>query len=101
MGKQLERDFQKNLIQDIKERFPGCIVMKNDSGYLQGIPDLTVLYKKQWATLENKKSEKEHHQPNQDYYVSKMNEMSFSAFVYPENVEEVLDAMEQSFQDIG
>lgn len=95
----LERDFQANLIKDIKERFPGCIVMKNDSGYLQGIPDLTILYKNHWATLEDKKSEKASHRPNQDYYVNTMNEMSFSSFVYPENVKEVLDAMEQSFQD--
>lgn len=94
----LERDFQANLIKTIKDRFPGCIVVKNDSGYLQGIPDLTVLYKNHWATLEDKKSEKASHRPNQDYYVNKMNEMSFSAFIYPENVEEVLNEMERSFQ---
>jgi len=95
----LEREFQAKLIRDIHNRFPGCIVMKNDSGYLQGIPDLTVLYKNHWATLEDKKNAKATHRPNQDYYVEKMNEMSFSAFVYPENVEEVLNEMERSFQD--
>lgn len=95
----LEREFQAKLIRDIHNRFPGCIVMKNDSGYLQGIPDLTVLYKNHWATLEDKKDAKATHRPNQDYYVEKMNEMSFSAFVYPENVEEVLNEMERSFQD--
>lgn len=95
----LESEFQAKLIMEIKERFPGCIVMKNDSSYLQGIPDLTVLYRDKWATLEDKKNEKAHHQPNQDYYVERMNGMSFSSFIYPENKEEVLNAMEQSFQD--
>lgn len=99
LGKK-ESDFQGNLIKEIKERFPGCIVMKNDSGYLQGVPDLTVLYGNKWATLEDKREQKAHHQPNQDWYVEKMNNMSFSAFIYPENKEEVLNEMERSFQDI-
>lgn len=97
MGK-LESDFQGKLIKELKERFPGCIVMKNDSGYLQGVPDLTVLYKDKWATLEDKREKNAAHQANQDWYVEKMNGMSFSAFIYPENKEEVLNAMEQSFQ---
>jgi hypothetical protein len=93
-----ETKFQKDLIDDIKERFPGAMVMKNDAKYIQGIPDLSVVYKDRWATLECKKSKNEPHQPNQDYYVEKMNDMSFSAFIYPENKEEILDAMEQSFK---
>jgi len=93
-----ESQFQKNLIKEIKERFPNCIVMKNDPNYIQGIPDLTILYKKHWATLECKKSENAKHRPNQDYYVDKMNDMSYSAFINPENKEAVLDAMEQSFK---
>ena len=98
MGKR-EADFQGDLIKEIKNRFPGCIVMKNDSGYLQGVPDLTVLYGNKWATLEDKKSEDAPHRPNQDWYVNKMNDMSFSAFIFPENKEEVLNEMERSFQD--
>lgn len=94
----LESKFQHTLIQELENRFPGCIVMKNDSGYIQGIPDLTVLYKNKWATLECKKSEKSTHQPNQDFYVDKMNEMSFSAFIFPENKEEVLNDLERSFK---
>lgn len=94
----LESKFQHTLIQELENRFPGCIVMKNDSGYIQGIPDLTVLYKNKWATLECKKSEKSTHQPNQDFYVGKMNEMSFSAFIFPENKEEVLNDLERSFK---
>ena len=101
MGRQTkksESDFQSGLIDELHERFPGCIVYKNDPRYIQGIPDLTVLYQDKWATLEDKREENAHHQPNQDYYVDRMNDMSFSAFIYPENKEEVLNAMEQSFK---
>ena len=94
----LESKFQSNLIKEIKERFPGCIVMKNDASYIQGIPDLLVLYKNKWAALECKKSASAKHQPNQDYYVNKMNEMSFSSFIYPENKEETLDELSKSFR---
>jgi len=78
--------------------FPGCIVLKNDPNYLQGIPDLTIFWGDRWATLEVKKSEKASHQPNQDYYVRVMNDMSFSRFIYPENKEEVLHELQQSFR---
>ena len=94
-----EGDFQADLIDSLKERFPGCIVVKNDARYLQGVPDLTILYNDKWATLEDKREKNAHHQPNQDYYGEKMNNMSFSRFVYPENVEEVLDELEQSFKN--
>lgn len=97
-GTKLERDFQAKLIREIKEEFPGCMVMKLDSGYLQGIPDLLVLYKDKWGTLECKRDSMSHHQPNQEYYVSLMNEMSFSRFIYPENKEEVLDELREAFR---
>lgn len=77
--------------------FPGCIVLKNDPNHIQGIPDLTILWNRYWATLEVKRSPKANHQPNQDYYVQKMNDMSFSSFIYPENKEEVLNELQQSF----
>jgi len=92
-----ESKFQSELIEEIEDRFPGCIVMKNDPNYIQGIPDLIILYKNKWAALECKRSAHEHHQPNQDYYISIMDDMSFASFVYPENKEDVLDEMEQSF----
>ena len=93
-----ENKFQSKLIKEIQEKFPGCIVMKNDPTYIQGIPDILVLYKNKWAALECKKNEKAKHQPNQDYYVETMNKMSFSTFVFPENKEEVLDELERSFK---
>lgn len=85
-----ESKFQSNLKKELKNMFPGCIVTKLDSGDIQGIPDLLILYKNKWATLENKRTAKAHRQPNQEYYVNKMNDMSFSKFIYPENKEEVL-----------
>lgn len=85
-----EAAYQGKLIKKIKEMFPGCLVLKEDSGYLQGIPDLLILYRNKWATLEVKIDEDAEHQPNQDYYVGKMNEMSFSSFIFPENEEMVL-----------
>lgn len=95
MGK-LERDFQKNLIKELKDIFVGCIVMKNDSSYIQGIPDLLILYNDKWAALEVKKSGAASHRPNQEYYVDKMDDMSFARFIYPENKEVVLDELQQT-----
>lgn len=92
-----ESDFQSKLKKELKSRFPGCIVTKLDSGDIQGIPDLLVLYKDKWATLENKRNSKATKQPNQEYYVEKMNNMSFSRFIYPENKEEVLDELGEMF----
>lgn len=93
MGKR-ENAFQAELIREIKGLFPGCIVLKNDPDYIQGIPDLTIFYKNKWATLECKRSQKASHRPNQDYYVAKMNEMSFSRFICPENKKEILDELQ-------
>ena len=93
-----ENKFQSNLKKELKEMFPGCIITKLDSGDIQGIPDLLILYKDKWATLENKKNAKASKRPNQEYYVNKMNEMSFSRFIYPENKEEVLYDLQQTFK---
>ena len=91
----LESGFQDRLIAEIKEMFPGCMVFKMDQ--IQGIPDLLILYGKKWASLENKKSATAKHQPNQDYYVNLMNNMSFSRFIFPENKEEVLNDLRKAF----
>ena len=93
----LESKFQKELMDEIKKRYPGCVVLKNDSGYIQGFPDWTILYKDKWAILEAKREKNAKKQPNQDYYVNKLNRMSFSCFVYPENKEHVLNELEKVF----
>lgn len=92
----LESGFQDRLVKTIKTRFPGSMVFKMDQ--VQGIPDLLILYRDKWASLECKKSAGAKRRPNQDYYVEKMNEMSFSRFISPENKEDVLDELEQAFQ---
>ena len=92
----LESGFQDKLIADLKKIFKDCMIFKMDQ--IQGIPDLLILYKNKWATLENKKSASAKRQPNQDYYVDKMNNMSFAAFIYPENKEEVLYELQQAFE---
>lgn len=92
-----ESEFQASLIKEIKDRFPGSIVYKNDP-YIQGFPDLTIFYGPKWATLEVKRCADAARQPNQEYYVEKLNKMGFSSFIFPENKEAVLDAMEQSLK---
>ena len=94
-----EGEFKKSLTDELKLRLPGCIVLKNDPTFIQGIPDLTILWDERWATLEVKKSMREPHRPNQDYYVDLMNRMSFSAFIFPENRQEVLDDLERFFKE--
>ncbi len=93
-----ESRFQTKLIKQLKKRFPGCMVMKTNPGYIQGLPDLLVLVGKRWAALEVKARRNAHHQPNQDFYISKLNKMGFARFIFPENMEEVLNEMEQSFR---
>lgn len=94
----LERDFQAKLIRELKELFTGCIILKNDPDYIQGIPDLLILFQNKWAALEVKKSENAPHRPNQDYYVDKMDEMSYAAFIYPENKEAIVNELQQTFE---
>ena len=98
-GTKLERDFQSGLIKELKALFQDCFVIKLDSGYIQGIPDLLILWRDKWATLECKKSAKARRRPNQEFYVGLMNEMSFSRFIYPENKEEVLNELQQAFRN--
>lgn len=93
----LESKFQSRLIKDVKRLFPGCIVTKSDCNYIQGIPDLLILYGSKWATLECKQSLRAKKQPNQSYYVDRMNEMSFSRFICPENKEQVLEELSLYF----
>lgn len=92
-----EADFQSSLKKELKERFPGIIVQKMES-YTQGFPDLLLLYKDKWAMLECKKNASAAHQPNQDAWVDILDEMSFSAFIYPENKEDVLRDLQRTFE---
>lgn len=94
----LENEYQSRLKKKIKERFPDCIILKNDPNIIQGIPDLLILKDNNWAALECKQHSKSKKRPNQDYYINKMNHMSFASYICPENEEDVLNAMERSFK---
>lgn len=93
-----ESKFQHDLITEIQTRYPGAIVLKNDPTYLQGIQDLSVFWRDKYALLECKKSDHEEYRPNQEYYISYVNEMGgFSRMICPENCEEVLRELQQTF----
>lgn len=93
-----ESNFQSELIKDLKRIFRGCVILKNDANYIQGFPDLTILYRDKWAVLECKRSANENFQPNQEYYISELDDMSFARVIYPENKEEVLDELQRVFR---
>ena len=93
-----EKDFQKSLIKEIKDILPDSIVLKNDPTYIQGFPDLLILHENKWAALECKKNSKADKQPNQDYYIDKLEKMSYASFISPENKEEVLNELQQAFK---
>lgn len=93
-----EGRFKEELTQDLKDLFPGCFILKNDEQLLGGIPDMLILWEDRWAMLEVKKDAKAVHEPGQDWYIDKFDSMSFGAFIFPENKEEVLDALQRSFQ---
>lgn len=91
-----ESQFQRELMNDIRAMLPGCVIVKNDSGYIQGFPDWTIFYEDRWAVLEAKRGEHERKQPNQAYYVSMLNRMSYASFIFPENKEQVLYELQQA-----
>ena len=95
----LENKFKTKLKKEIQEMLPGCMIMHLDPTEIQGIPDLIILFEDRWAVLEGKKNAKASHRPNQDYYVDLMDRMSFAAFIYPENKDEVLDDLYQYFMN--
>jgi hypothetical protein len=92
-----ENRYQARLIKRLEEVFPGCIVLKTDTSYQQGFPDLLILWCDCWASLEVKPSATFRSQPNQGYFVERLDQMSFAAYIYPENEEEVLYALQQAF----
>lgn len=89
----LENRFKTKLVNELNDMFPGCIILHMDPNEIQGISDLLILYKNKWAALEGKKNAAASFRPNQDYYVERLNRMSFAAFIYPENKDEVLDEL--------
>lgn len=104
MQNKVESRVQHTLIERLKETFPGCVVLKNDAGYKKNIPDLTVFYKDHYAMLEVKASKKAYlaslhddSRKNQEYWINKFGEWTFAAFVYPENMNDILEEMKEVF----
>lgn len=93
-----ERTYQRQLIEKLETRLPGCWVLHNDPKMIQGIPDLLILHGHRWAMLEVKVDENAHIQPNQQYYIGVFDALGFAAIIYPENEKEVLDALQRSFR---
>ena len=94
----IESKFQADLIKDNKRLLPGCYVLKNDPDYIQGFPDLLILYKNRWAALECKRAKNASHRPNQDYYIGELGRMSYASFIFPENRQEVLDELQRALE---
>lgn len=96
-----ESVFQRDLILKLHDLFPGCIILKTNEGYIQGFPDLTILYGRHWATLECKAFKDAPKQPNQEYYNQYLYNMHYSAIIYPENEKEILAELESIMTDHG
>lgn len=94
----LESKYQALVIERLQAVFPDCIILKNDPEYFQGVPDLLVLNGPWWAMLEVKPSARARVRPNQRWWVDVFDTMSFGAFIFPENEDEVFDALERSYQ---
>lgn len=92
-----EAKYQVHVLRRLKDTFPGCTVLKNDSDYQQGIPDWTIFWRDKWGMLEIKAHADAPIQPNQQYFIEKFNGDSFAAFIYPENEEEVFLALQEAF----
>jgi hypothetical protein len=93
-----ETTYQHDLIKTIEKILPGCVIFKGNAAVTQGVPDLTILYQHRWAMLEVKTSRTAPQQPNQDYWVEHFDDMSYAAFIYPENEEQVLDELQRALR---
>jgi len=96
----LEAEFKVHVKQKIKDRFPNLDLDFIDTNpfYFRSVPDLIILGPNVWAALEFKRSEHASHQPNQDYFVSRLNRKGYASFIFPENMEEVLNDLERLFR---
>jgi hypothetical protein len=93
-----ENKYQSDLIKKLKKMFPGCVILRNDPQYQQGMLDLTILWNDHWGSLEVKANSTSDLQPNQQHYLDRLGEMSFAAIIYPEIEEEVLSALQKAFE---
>lgn len=93
-----ERHYQAKLIKRLRAEFDGCLILKNDSQYMQGIPDLIILHGPYWAMLEIKADADAAFQPNQAYWISELNHMGYASFIYPEIEDEVFRDLQRTLE---
>ena len=97
----LESEFRKAFLEEVQNRIDplnkGFLFFLNASNAFRSFPDIVILGSHKWAALEFKKSKRASHQPNQEYYINKLNEIGYASFVYPENAEEILNDLEELF----
>jgi hypothetical protein len=96
-----ESEYQNKLIKKLDSIFTGCVILKNDSSYIQGIPDLVIFFRDRWAMLEVKTSLQAHVQPNQEYWIGYLNTLSYASFICPETEDGVLYELQHAFGIIG
>lgn len=86
----LEKDFQAKVIKELKAM--GLAVIKNQAGpgVPTGFPDVLALGEGIYFALECKTSARAKKQPRQDYWVKKLNEWSYAAFIYPANHDKIM-----------
>lgn len=93
----LEAVFQAAFVKRLRNTFDRVIILKNDSGYLQGIMDLTVILPGCVIFLETKPYEDAPYEANQEYYLDLVQRFGhFSATVYPENEEVIFRAIQET-----
>lgn len=90
--------YKAKLVRKLRRMFPGCEVLHTNPNEQPGFLDLLIIYEDKWAALEVKAYATAKRQPNQPYYVDRLNGMSFAAFIYPENEEEVLDGLQAALR---
>lgn len=93
--------YKRKFMDKLEELYPGCYLLLLDPSHKQGVPDVLMLWNGMWAAFEVKASKNAKRQPNQPWHVARMNEMSYAAFVYPENEEAVLHELQEVFQSFG
>lgn len=99
LNAKLESEFQKGVIEDLKDMFHGIDIFKQEAH--QGIPDLILLIGDRWAMLECKRkmpTKASDYEPNQEWYIDYYNRKSFASMICPENKEEVYSALQQTFR---
>ena len=93
-----ESKFERQLIAELEEQYPGAVILKNNPHFIQGIPDRLILFEDRWAAFDAKANAGSPRRPNQSYYIKLLDRMSYAKFVYPENAEEFLHELQQALR---